>query len=157
MPSICSYVAFAHASSQPGVATRATEAGADTEQLRAWLGDMSIAEWRDRFDATPADILDLLEYTRARRGGLMRALLEEGEATIDVLVDAPFAESRPTSIDEEPGERPTAYVIRDAETRETLGRVPTRVHADVDALLRTGLPLTTELRLTTLTVRLLEE
>jgi hypothetical protein len=139
------------------VATRAIEAGADREQLRAWLGEMSIAEWQERFNATPADLLDLLEYTRARRGGLMRTLLEEGTATIDVLVDVPSAEPQPTTLREEPGQRPTAYAIRNADTGETVGRVPTRVHADVEALLRTGLPINTELQLATLTVRLLEE
>jgi DEAD/DEAH box helicase len=139
------------------VASRAIDAGADREAMRTWLGDMSIAEWRERFSPTPADILDLLEYTRARRGGLLRTVLEQGTAAVDVSVDTPSPETRATTIEEEPGDRPAAYSIRDADTGETLGRVPTRVHAEIDAVLRTGLPIASELRLETLTLRVLDE
>lgn len=139
------------------VATRAVRAGAEVDGMRAWLGDMSISEWRRRFHATPADILDLLEYTRARRGGLLRTLVEQTEVAVDVHVDQPSAEARLVTIEEEPGERPTPFIVRDAETDRSLGRIPTRVHADVEAVLQTGLPLTGELHLATLTLRLIEE
>ncbi len=139
------------------VAEHAVRAGGDVEEMRRWLGGLSIADWRARFNATPGDILDLLEYTRRRRGGLLRSLLEQTEATLDVDVDTPSAEPRLASLEQEPGEWPSAFAVRDLETGATIGRIPTSSHADVNAVLQTGLPLTVELHLATLTLRLAEE
>jgi len=139
------------------VAEQARADGAAQDEMRTWLGEMSIAQWRERFEASAPDLVDLLEYTRARRGGLLRTLLAEGVTTVELPVERPSQATRPTTIQEEPGERPAMLIVLDAESNETLARIPTGVHADVDAALRTGLPLASELHLTTLTIRLLDE
>jgi hypothetical protein len=54
------------------------------DELRNTLADMHIEGWRDAFAASPTEILDLLEYTRARRRSLLREVLETGIATIEV-------------------------------------------------------------------------
>jgi hypothetical protein len=139
------------------VAQAAIDDGVDVDGMRNWLGDMSIAEWRTRFNATAPDILDLLEYTRARRGGLLKALLEEGVATVEVAVVDPPDEERGAVVVEAPGDPPASYSLRDAETDRQLADIPTRIHADLESVLRTGLPLQVTLLRTTMSIRLLEE
>jgi hypothetical protein len=113
-------------------AAEETEATAVAE----WLGDMSIAEWRDRFDTTAGDVVDLLELTRSGRAGIVRDLLEIGRAGIE----------EPTAPGERPVEirglgtadRPGPLGIFGPGTDEQAGVVPPRYHADVQALLETG-------------------
>lgn len=64
------------------VAQAAQADGVAASDLRAWISAMTISEWRTRFAATPADLLDLLEFARVRRGNLLRSLLESGIGTI---------------------------------------------------------------------------
>lgn len=54
------------------------------DDLRNTLAEMHIEGWRQAFDASPTEILDLLEYTRARRRSLLREILETGTASIEV-------------------------------------------------------------------------
>jgi hypothetical protein len=61
----------------------ATAEGIEGTAIGDWLGGMSIAVWRDRFDATAGDVVDLLELTRSGRAGVVRDLLESGEARIE--------------------------------------------------------------------------
>jgi len=39
---------------------------ATREALRSWLADLGVAKWRDRYDASAAEILDLIDFTRLR-------------------------------------------------------------------------------------------
>jgi len=48
------------------------------DDLRNTLAEMHIEGWRHAFDASPTEILDLLEYTRARHRNLLREILETG-------------------------------------------------------------------------------
>jgi hypothetical protein len=45
---------------------------------------MSLPEWRRRFEASAAELLDLLDFARVRRRSILRMILETGEATLDV-------------------------------------------------------------------------
>jgi aryl carrier-like protein len=76
------------------VAQRCRDEGRPLSELRAWLGSMSVAQWRERFAASSSEILDLLEVARVRRGNILRPLLEEGQVTVQVIpVDDPAADS----------------------------------------------------------------
>jgi hypothetical protein len=74
-----------------------------------------------------------------------------------VTVEMSADQERRVSIEEEPGEPPTTYVLRDLVTQDVVGRVPGRSHADLDALLSTGLPVAATLEDQTLTLALLDE
>lgn len=54
------------------------------EDVRSWLAGMDIADWRQGYDATPSEILDLLEFTRVRSRSLLRTLLEAGSVTVEL-------------------------------------------------------------------------
>jgi hypothetical protein len=47
---------------------------------------MGIAEWRERYNASPSEILDLLDFTRLRSRSLLKTLLETGAVTVNLPV-----------------------------------------------------------------------
>jgi hypothetical protein len=118
------------------VSAAAVAAEIEATAVADWLGDMSIAAWRDRFDATAGDVVDLLELTRSGRAGVVRELLENGEARIE----------EPTAPEERPVEiralgavgLPGPLGVFRRGTDDQAGVVPPRYHADVQALLETG-------------------
>ena len=54
------------------------------EQLRLHIARMGVAEWRARYDASAAEVLDLLDFTRVRNRSLLRTLLETGNVTVEL-------------------------------------------------------------------------
>jgi hypothetical protein len=70
----------------------AAAADGGVDDVRAWLGRMSLPEWRERFGATATEILDLLDLTRARRRSILRTLLETGVSEVLVVPVAPTQE-----------------------------------------------------------------
>ncbi|MFG2045647.1 DEAD/DEAH box helicase [Dactylosporangium sp. NPDC048998] len=123
------------------------------DDLRAWLAGMGITEWRDRYDASASEVLDLLDYTRLRSRSLLKTLLETGSVTLDVLdVQDPNELQdlavRPVEDDPEPariavssGTQPVAYVSA-------------ADHTDVQAILDTGLAFEAALSGTSLRITL---
>lgn len=123
------------------VATSADTEEMNPEDLRAWLGDMTVADWRTRFEPAAADLLDLLEYTRIRRGSLLPALLSDGTATLSLDLPDYLTEDQPVVIRsflEDPDSRQLAIYPLDDHT-EPLAVIPTRLLADLQAVLDTGL------------------
>ena len=54
------------------------------EQLRLQIARMGVAGWRTRYDASAAEVLDLLDFTRVRNRSLLRTLLETGNVTVEL-------------------------------------------------------------------------
>ena len=121
--------------------------GMSLPELRNWLASLHIAGWREQFAATPREVLDLLQFTRSRRQSLLRTLLETGSASVDLRrteAAAPLSEiTRPVTI--------AVADVRPAELRvldggEVIGVVDAGAHADVEAVLSSGLDITTVLQ-----------
>jgi hypothetical protein len=147
------------------VAASAASEGIDVEDLRPWLGGMALAAWRENFDAGPSDLLDLLEYS-GRAAGVLASLLRDG--TVTVGVDLPQAPTNGESAST-PGRQgatvvlqslrgapqPAPLVLVSALPEEArVATVPTSLHADLQALLDTGLEVRCQLDGLRLTVRL---
>jgi hypothetical protein len=136
-----------------GVASRR----APVANVREWLGGMTITQWRRRFHATPADILDLLEYTRSRRTGLLASVLQDGTAT--VRLDDPTLsisdDEKVVTLEEPAGRDRRSLFVRDPEG-DRVGRIPTSLQSDVEALLATGLPIAFAVERDVLTMRLVD-
>jgi hypothetical protein len=134
------------------IAVSAERESVEVIGLRSWLGRMSIPGWRDRFDASSSELLDLLEYTRSRRTGILRLLLETGTSTIAVvpLPDAPASPSPAGSPTEDQARfvfitsdpdapPPSALMVRASDqTGELLALIPPSSHSDVETLLTSG-------------------
>lgn len=105
--------------------------------LRAWLQGLPMESWRRIFAGTPADFLDLLEFTRTRGRGLLGALLADERAEVqsdlnEAVTDGPVDIRR---IEDDPP--PQRFgVFRGSEM---LGVVSPAAHADMSAVLDSGL------------------
>ncbi|MFF0495669.1 DEAD/DEAH box helicase [Nocardia aobensis] len=117
-----------------------------SEDLRTWLSAMSITEWRDRFSASPSELLDLLEFTRLRSRSLLRSLLENGTVAVNLrpVADAAVDPTLPLSLEatrDEPSPQPLALYAGDT----VIAQIVAEDHIDVQAILDTGLELALEL------------
>jgi hypothetical protein len=124
------------------VGRRANADGVEITDLREWLASMHITGWRDEFDASPREILDLLEFTRAPRRSLLRDLLRDGRAELPITrtghIPAGFAGAGTAQV--EPPEDPPGE-LRVLEDDVEVGVISAQAHADVESLLSSGLDL----------------
>lgn len=134
------------------LAKRIAEA-AETEEialgdLRTWLSGMQLQDWRARFDASPSELLDLLQYTRSRRSGLIRTLLETGTVTVPVSLTATTTDDE--SADDPTGRRvtivsdadeppPAVLAVRDLGDGTMLATVRLAAHVDVGDVIAAGI------------------
>jgi hypothetical protein len=102
---------------------------------------MGVAEWREGYQASPSEVLDLLDFTRVRSRSLLTTLLETGAVTVDL----PAAGRIPG-----PGRRLSLERARNEPAPEPLGLyaddqlaaiIASEDHADAQAILDTGLDL----------------
>lgn len=140
---------LAHAIAQD----RPRDLQATHDELRAWLAGMGIAGWRDRYDASASEVLDLLDYTRLRSRSLLKTLLETGSVTVEVLdVQDLLAEShlsvRPVEDDPEP-----ARIAVWADD-QAIAFISAADHTDIQTILDTGLDFDAELTGTSLRIAL---
>lgn len=141
------------------VASAARAENVEVSGLRDWLGQMGLATWVTRFDATPADLLDLLEYCRIRGSDTIRRLLAEGVSTITIdlmpVQDSDGEVTRELSDGDEEAQAEQQVVVRPVEdhlrpaplgiylpdSNLQLGTIPAPLHAEVQVLLETGLDI----------------
>ena len=133
------------------------------ENIRQWVGSMTISEWREQFGATPADVLDLIEYGRRRDLGLLRTLLSEGEVAVEVTsiqTSAPEGENHTGSFVVEirpvSGDSPELGVF-ERDRGALVASIPTSAHSDVQTVLDAGFILITTLDEVVLTLAVVED
>ena len=108
-----------------------------------------LREWRERFEASASEVIDLLDFTRSRRGSMLRPLLETGETSCPLRLEEP----QPESILELSGltlgpvhDGPAPHALGVFAGTQLLGVVPPTFHSDVAAVLDTGLEVTPSLQ-----------
>ena len=159
------------------LASAAEHEGIEVRDLRDWLGRMSLGAWRLRFDATATDLLDLLEYGRKRDVRVLRTLLGEGVVTVGVEttggtgvggVVPPVDDAGPAAtvggvpvlvrtLARAPAPAPLVLFPAATLGSAPIGTIPTSIHAEVQALLDTGLDINASLDGDQLTLRLTRE
>lgn len=112
------------------------------EDLRSWLAERGISEWRESFHATPSEILDLLEFTRVRGRSLLNTLLETGMISFDLpdvdgLLLSPDRQFSLRPMRAESAPKPLGIYADD----DLIAVITSQDHADVQAILDTGLDL----------------
>ena len=66
------------------IGERAAQESIPDENLRAWLAQMGLAEWRSGFEAAPAELADLLQFVRNPAANIGQALLDGSTVTCRV-------------------------------------------------------------------------
>ncbi|GAA4339919.1 hypothetical protein GCM10023086_75190 [Streptomyces venetus] len=128
---------LAHAIGQQANAELITTSG-----IRSWLANQHITGWRERYRPSDLGLEDLIEYVRGHGRSLLSRLLADGTIELSVMphedawlwsigvVHFDWAESGP------------ARAITVVDSNGTpLARVRAENHADLTAILRSGVPL----------------
>ena len=116
------------------------------EQLRLQIARMGVAGWRTRYDASAAEVLDLLDFTRVRNRSLLRTLLETGNVTVELpAIPAGLpAGDGPLTLEparDEPHPAPLTVYAGD----QHIVTVATQDQADLSAIQDTGLATIVEI------------
>lgn len=113
--------------------------------LRDWLCTMDLADWRGRFAPSPSELRALLEFARPAQTRVAATLLSGEVATIpiratELALPDHLADLRPIPGDPEP--RRVGVWTGDV----LIGYVQAEHHAEVDAVIATGIPVATRLQ-----------
>lgn len=151
------------------VATEAASEGVDGLNLRDWLGNLDWIDWPARFDASSADLLDLLEYSRPRGSSLLREILSGSVVEIDCGsgINNPLEISinvtltrmgvdpnpKPIEISMAQEDLPSLFPVVPSG-QELRGSVPTRHQDNLQQILLSGLDVRYSLNGTVLSISL---
>lgn len=115
----------------------------ETEQgIREWLQSMGLEEWQKRFDPSVGELRNLLEYSRNPAGGVAVTLINNEIAELEVdthVADFPTTEALLKAIADT--ELSPIGIWADGAL---LAQIRCKDQADVQALIRTGLPISIE-------------
>ncbi len=146
------------------IAHQATIEEVEGLAIRSWLGGLTFEVWREKFAATPLDLVDLIEYARPRNTSLLRDLLVDEECRVEVAELTLSAEHyeavdvRPTGPERELVPLGVYGLAgdgsHDVEGGELIGYIPAHSHADVELIISSGLELEMSLDAEGLLIRL---
>ncbi len=123
------------------IGSEAQRQGVEVDDIRSWLADMHIRGWRSTFGAAAREVLDLLQFIRARRNNVLRSLLETGQAQVTLRSDLSIAYQTPETVYISPTTDTTSELQIVSDSGQAVAVVDVDLHADVDAVLMSGLDI----------------
>lgn len=123
------------------IGSEAQRQGVDVEDVRSWLAGMHIRGWRSTFDAVAREVLDLLQFIRARRNNVLRSLLETGRAQVTLRSELTISHQTPEIVYISTTTDAPSELQIVSESGLAVAVVDVDLHADVDAVLASGLDI----------------
>lgn len=112
--------------------------------VRSWIRSMNLTEWQQKFQASPAELRNLLELSRRQGGSVAARLISEETAELEVESNiSEFPESHAWLA---PADDSVLAIIGIRVGAELVGYVRTGDQADIRELLDTGLPFVAKFR-----------
>ncbi len=110
-----------------------------TTNVRSWLGSRGVAAWQQLFNASVADLRNLLDYAKQPGAGLMASLLAGEGASLDMPMESDIADGTEArlQITERSNLAPIDVWVSDAK----VATVPSSNQSDLHAVLAAGLPI----------------
>lgn len=124
------------------IGREAQQQGIGVDDIRPWLAAMHIRGWRSKFGAVAREVLDLLQFIRARRNNVLRSLLETGNAKVTLRGEPAIIFQTPQVVRISPTTDAPAELQIVSESGFPVAVVDVDLHADVDAVLASGLDIT---------------
>jgi hypothetical protein len=121
------------------VARAALRAHVGEEMFQEWLASVPVEDWPELFDASPNDVLDLLEAIRDPQGDLLRRLLEDEEVEVGLvssLPDGPVRLALSPRAADDPG-----LVEAESLSAGVRAALPGALQADLRTVLATGVAI----------------
>jgi hypothetical protein len=113
----------------------------DDETMRAWLASKNLTDWRDEFQASPTELLDLLAYTRAPEARLVSEVLAGNGYQIRFVQHSAVEEGAEVSIEME-AHTPMPARLLVYLNATIVGEIAPQHYEDVRMLREIGVPLT---------------
>jgi hypothetical protein len=107
--------------------------------FQEWLASVPVEDWPELFDASPNDVLDLLEAIRDPQGDLLRRLLEDEEVEVGLvssLPDGPVRLALSPRAADDPG-----LVEAESLSAGVRAALPGALQADLRTVLATGVAI----------------
>lgn len=138
---------------------REEQGEAPEEPLRDWLINQDIAAWRERFEASPTELLDLLVFARSPEARMVNEILSGGTYLIPFVALAPLQDGQDVAIEPEASQPfpPPLVIVSDGSV---LGRISPGFHDDMVLLREIGIPMSAKVVMTpgpSLELRAVEE
>ena len=124
------------------IGSEAQRQGVEVDDIRTWLAAMHIQGWRTTFDAAAREVLDLLQFIRARRNNVLRSLLETANAQVTLRSELAITFQAPQVVNISTSTDAPAELQIISESGQPVAVVDVDLHADVDAVLASGLDIT---------------
>jgi len=106
--------------------------------LREWIRSMEFNEWKDKFNPSTAELRNLLDYARTKKGGITVDLIEGEIVELKVKSNITNAETR--IVDLNPTSSEPLSPIGIWFDNELIGEILARDYVDIQTLLSMGLP-----------------
>lgn len=107
--------------------------------VHSWVRSMNVAEWQQKFESSSAELRNILEFSRDRRGGIAVELINQGIAEFEVESNvAEIPQSDASLVLDDSELSPIDIWVGEGR----VGRVLSRDQADIRNLLSSGLILT---------------
>ena len=119
------------------------EEGNNEQQLREWLADQSITDWRELFQASPTEIADLLSFARAPGTRIISSILEGNVLQLQITSEIRLSATIKATIVPEP-DTPEPALIQVITSKGIAGTIRSSDHNDVTLLTSMGIPLNIE-------------
>lgn len=115
--------------------------------LREWLAQQEISAWRERFDASPTELFDLLAYTRAPETRLVSQVLGGEGYKLPFVSTGPADDGAEAAIGTAPNEpQPASLVV--IVDGNVVGRIGPEHYDDIALLRDIGIPLSARVEVT---------
>lgn len=120
------------------ISERAERDQVNVENLREWLVQFGVEEWRVAFEAASAEVADLLQFVRDRSAGIAPRLLDGEEVDVPCSLDTEVLADGDVSIVVAPTEEGTRTVVVVNSQGETCGQLAPSVLHELRILAEAG-------------------
>ena len=117
----------------------------DETALRHWLGEQTIADWRQRFNASPTELADLLAFVRAPEAQFVNSVLEGAESELQITGGEAISALAAASLQRQP-DAPDPAPIQVVVDDRVVGTIRLTDYNDVALLMGIGVPLDVHIR-----------
>lgn len=110
------------------------------QDISEWVRSLGLPEWRERFSATPPELLALLEFSRQPQGNIAALVLADETARVRLEDITGVHPSGPITVRALDNEDPPLLAVWRGD--HVVGTIPNHAQQDVFSLLSTGLNMT---------------
>jgi replicative superfamily II helicase len=126
---------------------RASYTSASDQSLRQWLAQQEIQTWRQDFDASPTELLDLLGFTRAPEARLINDVLNGDSVKLPFIPRDTISDGADALIEPE-SDQPEPAQLNVSVDGSVVGHIAPQFHQDVSFLGNIGIPLSIQVEVT---------